>query len=178
MVTKKKVKKPLFQWCIRETYVSEVLELPKEIGIESITFDVGFSIKRIVATIPQKLRELGVGALREPSTSLEASGVLTGARTTLTRNAKEICSELHLDYRHMKVRRLCVSYHGTNAFFTRMTKNMDIGEEGKTRQVKVLGLVRHDGEDKDLEKIIKLLTARKIRCAYSVQLVTTVVCSE
>ncbi len=171
--------KPLFQWCIRETYVNEVLDLPKDIDIEKVSFEIGFSLKRVVSAIPKHLRALGVTSLREPSTSMEAFGVLEpSSRTALARDAKTICRELQLDFRHMRVRRMVVSYKGTKAFFTRMTKNMDIGAEDKTRQIKVLGLVKHEGTDDDLKQIIKTLTAKKIHCVYSVKPVTTVVCSE
>jgi hypothetical protein len=80
---KKKQQKPLFQWCIRETYVNEVLELSKEIDIDSLTFEIGFSLKRVVSTIPKALRELGVASLREPSASMEASGTLHGSRNAM-----------------------------------------------------------------------------------------------
>jgi len=178
MKKKKVVSKPLYQWCIRETYVNEVLGLPKELTIDSITFEIGFSLKRIVSEISDGLRELGVSSLREPSASMEAMGTLHGARSKLGQNAKQICSELSLDYRHMRVRRLMVSHGGTTAYFTRMTKNFDTGEDDKTRQVKVMGLVKHEGDDKGLEKIIKLLTAKKVKCLYSSKMVTTVVCTE
>ena len=179
MVKTKTHSKPLHQWCIRETYVNEVLGLPKELTIDSLTFEIGFSLKRVVSTIPEHLRELGVSSLREPSTSMEAFGTLQGSRHKMTQYAKQICSELLLDVRHMRVRRLQVSLNGTTAYFTRMTKVMDTGaEDNKTYRLKVLGLVKHEGSDKDMDNIIKLLTARKVQCQYSTKVVTTVLCSE
>jgi hypothetical protein len=59
-----------------------------------------------------------------------------------------------------------------------MTKQMDTGEDNKTLAVKVLGLVKYDGEERDMNAIIKFLTARKVHCVYSVKPVTTVICSE
>jgi len=170
--------KPLYQWCIRETYVSELEKLPKELTVEGITFEIGFSLKRVVSTIPAKMRELGVVSLREPTASMEAYGLLTGSRSTLFANAKEICKELHLDYRHMRARRFIVSLNGTKAYFTRMTKAMDTGEENKTHRIKVMGLVKVEGSDANVNKIIQLLTAKKIHCTYSVKPITTVICTE
>jgi len=175
---KKKQRSPLYQWCIKETYVSEVLSLPSELTIDSITFEIGFSLKRTISTIPDSLKQLGVSSLREPCASMEAMGTLHGSRTKLTSNAKDICKALSLDYRHMRVRRLMVSYKGTTAYFTRMTKNMDTGAEDKTQRIKVLGLVKHDGTDVGINAIIKLITAKKINCVYSVKPITTVICSE
>ena len=71
-----------------------------------------------------------------------------------------------------------VSLNGTTAYFTRMTKQMDTGDDNKTYRLKVLGLVKHDGDDKGMNNIIKLLTAKKVHCVYSVKPVTTVICSE
>lgn len=179
-VKKKKavIRKPLYQWCIRETYVNEVLELPKELTIDAITFEIGFSLKRIVSTIPNSLRELGVSSLREPSASMEASGTLHGSRSKLLSNAKGICSNLSLDYRHLRAKRLQISLNGTTAYFTRMTKTFDTGEDNKTKQVKVMGLIKHEGTDKGMDSIIKLLTAKKVHCLYSNKMVTTVICNE
>jgi len=158
--------------------VSELLKLPKDLTFESITFEIGFSLKRTVTTIPPALRSLGVSSLREPTTSVEAYGTLTGSRATIESNVKEICRSLHLDLRHMRSRRFIVSYGSTKAHFTRMTKLMDTGEDNKTHRLKVMGLVKHEGTDKEMDKIISLLTAKKIHCTYSVKPLTTVVCTE
>lgn len=171
-------RKPLFQWCIRETYVDEVLGLDKGLSIDSLTFEIGFSLKRVVSAIPSNLRTLGVSSLREPSTSMEAFGTLHGARSKMIGNAKSICSNLSLDFRHMRVRRLQLSMNGTTAFFTRMTKNFDMGEDNNTKRIKVMGLVKYEGDEKGMNHIIKALTARKLKCVYSVKPVTTVICSE
>jgi len=135
-------------------------------------------LKRVVASVPSALRKLGVVSLREPSSSMEASGTLHGTRAKLKSDSREICRLLSLDHRHLRVRRLMLSYKGTTAFFTRMTKNMDIGKEDKTLRIKVLGLVKYVGEEKVMNEIIKLLSAKKIKCQYSVKPVTTVICSE
>lgn len=179
MAVKKKAKsKPLFQWCIKETYVNEVLELPKDLNITSITFEIGFSLKRVVSTIPEALREMGVSSLREPSASMEAFGTLIGSRAKMMANARAICRELQLDFRHMRVRRMTVAVNGTQAFFTRMTKNMDTGEENKTHRVKVLGLVKFEGTETGMNKIVRLLTAKKIQCTYTPKTVMEVLCTE
>lgn len=176
--TKKLRNKPHFQWCIKQTYVNELMGVSKDLSIDELTFEIGFSLKRVVSKVPTHLSELGVTSLREPTASMEAQGILQGSRSRVTQFAKQICHELQLDYRHMRVRRMQVSHNGTVAHFTRMTKQMDTGEDDKTIQVKVMGLVKHDGTDKGVQDILKLLVAKKVHCVYSTKPMTTVLCTE
>jgi len=175
MVTKAK-DKPLFQFCIFETYVNEVLGLPKELQIDELTFQVGFSLKGVIQQVPLNLLQLGVTYMREPSVSMEAQGLLAGKRTHIKASAQEICKVLSLDYRHMGVRRMQVSYKDVTATFTAMTKQME-GAEGKTLRTKVLGLVVTEGTEESVKQILKLLGAKKVHCKYSVQPLRTVVCT-
>lgn len=167
------------QWCIKETYLNEVLAaMPKELSIDRITFEVGFSLKRIVSNIPQRLRNLGVTYLREPSASMEAQGVLVGSRGVIEAKAQEICKTLGLDYRRVRVRRMQLSYKGTRVFFTSMCKTMDTGDDNRTYKLRVLGFVKAEGTQAGTDAILDLLTAKKFKCQYSIQTLTTVLCSE
>ena len=172
----KQKSKPLFQFCIFETYVNEVLALPKEIQIDEITFGVGFSLKGVVKNVPAQLAELGVTYMREPSVSMEAKGTLTGKRKHMEKCGVDICHHLSLDYRHMRATRVIMSYEDVTTTFTRMTKKM-AGKEGMTYHARVLGLVVTEGSEASADKIIKVLGAKKIHCQYSVQPVRTVICT-
>lgn len=174
----KKVKdKQLFQFCILETYVGEVLGLPEEVQIEEVSFEIGFSLKRVVSQVPLSLAKLGVTSMRQPSASMEALGKLTGKRNVMIRDAQKICDELGLDYRHMRVKRLVVSYKDATSTFTRMTKKLANEDDNKMRSVKVLGLVVTEGTEDSAKALIKTLGAKKVHCQYSTQQVRTVVCT-
>lgn len=178
---KKMVNKELYQYCLMETYMGEVMELPEAVTIDEVTFELDWSLKRASSPIPRRLAELGVKRLTEPMSSMEASGLLTGKRKHIEASAKEICAMLKLDYRHMKVRRLTVSLGDAHATFTRMTKVMEgpaIAErEGKKVRTKVLGHVVTQGTAEASERIIKVLGAKKVNCHYSVEPVRTVTCT-
>jgi len=176
-MVKVKEERPLFQWCIVENKLQEVLTIDKDLTIEELTFEVGMTFRTMVTRIPPTLTALGVTSMREPSTTVAASGLLSGARATIARNAREICKELALDLRHMRVRRLRLAYKGSTVSFTRTTKKMDIGE-GKTEQIKVLGVIVTDGTEKAVSTIMKKLNANKIHCKYSVQTTKSVICSK
>jgi len=176
-MVKVKEEKPLFQWCIVENRVQEVLAIDKDLTIEELTFRVGITFRTMATRIPPTLAALGVTSLREPSTTLEASGMLSGARSAIARDAREICKELSLDIRHMRVQRLRLEYKGSVVSFTRTTKKMDIGD-GKTEQIKVLGVVVTDGTKNAIETIMKKLNANKVHCKYSVQTIKSVICSK
>jgi len=174
----KKRENKLFQWCMCEHRVEEILQINKELCIEEMTFEVGMSYRRMNKPIPPRLRELGVLQIREPILTVEASGMLTGSRTAMLKASREICKELTLDIRHMRVRRLRVSWKNDAVTFTRVTKNM-IGDDGKTERLAMLGLVlRDDLNVKAVNTIIKKLSADKIHCKYGVTTTRTVVCSK
>jgi hypothetical protein len=175
-IKKGQVDKQLFQFCILETYVNEVLDLSSDVTIEEVSFEVGFSLKRMVSKVTPDLAALGVTSMREPSASMEAVGKLTGKRSSMLHDAKEICATLGLDYRHMRVKRLVVSCNGARSIFTRMTKKLVHGDENKMKSVKVLGLVVTEGSEKDSANLIKILGAKKVHCQYSTQPVRTVIC--
>ena len=168
--------KDLFQYCILENYVTEVLALPKSVCIEQITFSIGFSLKGIVTNVPKELAQLGVTYLREPTASMEAQGILVGTRKEMYTNAVEICKRLSLDVRHMRVKRLVISYKGNKFSFVRMTKIM-AGDDNNTQRIKVLGLTVTKATDKEINAVVKELNAKKVQCRYDVKTVQTVLCT-
>lgn len=172
---------PLHQWCINEVTVQGVLTLPPAVTLEEISFDIGFALKRTATTIQPALRELGVTYLRENSPSMEAQGMLSGARTTIKRNAQEICRVLQLEYARMRVRRMKVSHNGVNAVFTAMTKQMPSGEgqrNGTLERVKVLGLVLAQNQtEAEVARLVRAIAADRVNCRYSVQPVHMVICT-
>jgi hypothetical protein len=147
------------------------------VNLDEIAFEVGFSLKRTTATVPADLRSKGVTYLREPATSMEAQGTLTGTRATMERNAKAICRELQLDYRHMRVKRMKVSHNGTQVVFTSMLKNME-DEENGTKRRRVLGMVLPDTGEEGVLALIRALSAQRVYCRYSITPVQTVICQE
>lgn len=175
----KKKDTKLFQYCIREHRIEEVLQIDKDITIEELTFEVGMSYRRMNRAIPPALRELGVTLIREPAMTIEAGGLLSGARSTIKRNALTICKELGLDVRYMRVKRLRVSWKNDHMTFTRLSKNMAKPDGAGTERVPMLGLVlRDDLNPKSVNEVIKRLGADKINCKYDVTTFRTVICSK
>ena len=172
---------PLHQWCINEVTVPGVLTLPTTVTIEEISFELGYAIKQVASSIPAALREIGVTYMRESSPSVMVQGTLTGARTTIERNAKEIARRVQLDYRKMRVKRMKVSHQGTEVVFTAMTKKMPSaeGREGDVERVKVLGLVLGQGQSEDagVLRLVRAISAARVNCRYTVQPVRTVICT-
>ena len=174
-----KGKKPtkLFQYCIREHRLEEVLLLDKDITIEELTFEVGMSYRRMNKPISTELKALGVTIIREPAMTIEAGGLLSGTRSAIIKNAKAICKELGLDLRHMLVKRLRLSWENNKMTFTRITKNMEKGDGG-TERITMLGLVLRDDLDmKSVNEVIRRLGANKVNCRFDITTVQTVVCS-
>lgn len=174
-MVKEKEKKPIYQWCIKTTYFNEVMQLPKDVKIVSLSFEVGFSLKREVSVVPKALANLGVTYMRQPTASVEARGILSGkSRAQMKTTMQSICTELQLPIKHVRIIRMEVGTKEGTATFTRMTKKIEIGD-GKTEMMKVLGIVRSDGDESN---IINLCGAKKFVCKYDTQLVRTVICSE
>ena len=168
----------LFQYCIPEHRVEEVLKLHKDIDINEIMFEVGMSYRRMNRPVPEGLKALGVSIMREPVMTVEASGILTGSRTAMLKGAKEICKEMGLDMRHMRVRRMTISWKNNAMNFTRVTKNMEKPDGGTERQ-QMLGLVLRDDLDTTaVNEVIKRFSADKINCRYDISTTQTVVCSK
>lgn len=166
----------VFQFCLLETYVDEVLTLPKEINIEELCFRVFFSVKKTHTSVPADLAELGVTSMNEPNTKMEVRGKLGGSRASIKRNLTAICEKLGLDARHAYIERMAVSTPKGDARFTRMTKKLPGGKKGEPTRTPVLGLVG-DSMDKANVEIMKLVGAKKVLCKFHVEQVRTMTCS-
>ena len=85
------------------------MQLPKDVNIESIIFEVGFAIKRHSQPIPTLLSGHGVTAIRKSDPSVEVDGKLTGTRAGMKSCVGVICKSLDLKANTVRVKRMTVT---------------------------------------------------------------------
>ena len=167
--------KSITQHCIRGHFFNEVMKLPAAVKIKEITFETGFAMKRMSEPITTKMEGHGVTYLSKTDPSMEVGGKLVGTRDSMKKSIKEICSEYGLAQNTVRVRRMVVAVGKNEGTFTRLSKKLPDGDEGKLRRVTVLGLMRWDGNENE---IAKACSTNKFKCKYDTQIVRTVICQE
>ena len=169
--------KTITQHCIKSHFFNEVMDLPKDVKIISIQFEVGFAIKRLSRPVPTKMVGLGVTAVVQSDPSVEITGRLTGSRTSMKSAIVDICKQYDLKTNSVRVKRMQVA-SGKNdknmGVFHRMTK-MIPDDEGKAKRNVVLGLVKWDGSETD---VANACNTNPFSCKYDIQTVRTVICEE
>ncbi len=169
--------KIITQHCIKNHFFNEVMELPKDVKIISLQFEVGFAIKRLSRPVPTKMSDLGVTAVRQSDPSVEIEGRLVGTRTSMKSAIKDICDKYDLKTNTVRVKRMQVATGKDDknlGVFHRMTK-MIPDDEGKTRRNTVLGLVKWDGSETGIANACR---TNSFSCKYDIQTIRTVICEE
>lgn len=166
--------KVITQYCIKGHFFNEVMELPDDVKIVQIQFEVGFAIKRLSQPIPLALAKCGITAIRKSDPSLEVEGRLTGARSSMLTNINAICKAIELKRNTVRVKRMVVKVGENEGVFHRVQKLIP-GDDNKVSRRTVLGLVKWNGDE---EAIAAACNANAFQCKYDTQMIRTVLCDE
>lgn len=170
--------KPVTQFAINGHFFQEIMQLPKQVNIVELRFELGFAIKRHSMPIDPTMAGYGVTGLRRTEPSIEVDGLLKGTRDNMKKCAKAICEEYGQRLECMRVKRLKVTVNNKEGTFNRTTKLLPVGDEGKIQRRRVLGLDKWEGGPAGEKLIAKGCSASEYSCKYSTQVVRTVVCDE
>ena len=163
------------QYCIDAQYALEVLcKIPKSIKIESLTFDVGMPMRRKKIVVPNALKKLGVTYMASSEPKIEVSGkVEECGRKEMATHIKEIANKFNYEPESVRVRSIKLSFNGTTAFFTSVTKAIHPDETDQRKKLRVLGLTSSEG---NTAPMIQEINAKKYSCTFEIVPVRRVIC--
>lgn len=165
------------QICIEAHYIDELLnEVPSDVEIVSISWQVGSHHKSHKLPIPSKLAKLGVGHMRKLTEELNVEGVFRNlTRDEISRNVDIICKETGHRRSAVRVSRCVLQYKKELASFERVIKNVQPKNTGKTHKVRVLGLTTPASQ---ASRLMIALSAKKYSCSFSEVKVKQIICNK
>lgn len=171
----KKQASALTQHCIEAHYVDELLEIPDEVKIESVQWEIGEMHKKNQIKVPNKLKLLGVNYMRQLHATQHLEGTFEDcSRDEIRRRMQMICKETGHNPKRFRVRYAKIAVEGAEATFKRVQKELRPTQDLR-QKVKVLGLSTHTG---NINKLLRAVSAKKFTCQIDYVTTRTVVCSK
>lgn len=160
--------------------VGFVEKLPKKLRIVNMAVRGTYRMGRRKLALPEYLKKVGFSSASETASSIDVRGSFKGnlAKETMISSLKRAASSFKVPLEKFHIERVTLSDEKPTCAITfkRMFKQIKLPHD-KRRKKLVLGMTSGDGKDYH-NKILAVLSAKKITCTLAKTERTIVLCSE
>ena len=168
------------QLCLESVKMLDVIKaIPEDINIVRILCRNKAYPKTFALKIPKELHEKGVRSARELQAKMEIAFTLTGSRSKMLKDIKDICEHYRTEPTEFYARTLILEKDDASTLFNLTLKEIRLPHD-KRQKVRVLGLdsVSRDPKlEPKVNSLLASLSAKKYNCKFMDASKRIVVCS-